>query len=127
MNSRHSSLSLHLHYRLSIAELNLDVNLIRIYRDYLEDVSRNTDDKLNIQQVEKFQAVLNGYLAEIDDIKNEMHLLKMQLAQGINGKTVFNNNDPEIKTHQAVDGRYQDYRKRFQDSRAELISFITGE
>jgi hypothetical protein len=127
MNSRHSSLSLHLHYRVSIAELNLDVNLVRIYRDYLEDASRNADDQLNKEQVEKFQAVLNGYLAEIDDIKNEMHLLKMQLAQGINGKTVFNNSDPEMKTHQGVDGRYQDYRKRFQSSRQDLVSFITGD
>ncbi len=44
MSDAPSIMSLHLGYRLWIAEMNFDINVLRIFNDYLEELSSKKDE-----------------------------------------------------------------------------------
>jgi hypothetical protein len=76
----HSAMSLHLQYRLWIAELNFDINVLRIFGDCLTELRtkrKEAEVKLKSENFEKQFTVLR---AEIDEIRHEMQLGKMKLG-----------------------------------------------
>jgi hypothetical protein len=82
-----SAMSLHLKYRLWIAELNFDINVLRIFGDYLAELRtrrKETEVKAKADYFEKTFQVLR---TEIDELRHEMHIGKMKLgAYGRDGK-----------------------------------------
>ena len=82
-----SAMTLHLKYRLWIAELNFDINVLRIFGDYLTELRakrKETEVKSKADYFEKSFQVLR---TEIDELRHEMHIGKMKLgAYGRDGK-----------------------------------------
>jgi hypothetical protein len=67
--------SLHLEYRVWIAELNFDINLIRIFTDRLIELKQEYKT-----ETEAFDNKFNESRNTIDELRHRMHIEKMNLA-----------------------------------------------
>ncbi|MGZ8558918.1 MAG: hypothetical protein ACXWWC_11310 [Chitinophagaceae bacterium] len=118
-----SIMYLHLHYRLWIAELNSDINVLRIFDDYLNEL----ESKKNIPEVKtaifQFKQLFISLRKEIDELRHEMHLIKMKLAAAAR-----DNKPPDTKTssannHKTLKNRYTAFKKTFNKVKKEFGSF----
>ena len=120
-----STISLHLGYRIWIAEMNFDINVIRIYKDYLKELSSNNQEDVLIKKVEDFEKSLQSLRSDIDDLRNEMHLLKMKLAGQIRKQKQSEAVAGSADDHAGLKTRYLDFRKKFEILKSKLSVFVT--
>ena len=120
-----STISLHLGYRIRIAEMNLDINVIRIYKDYLHELSTNNQDDGLITKVQDFEKTLQSFRTDIDELRNEMHLLKMKLASQIRKQKPFDSASSKTDDHAGLKTRYNNFRKKFETLKSNLSVFVT--
>jgi hypothetical protein len=116
--------SLHLRYRIWIAEMNSDINIIRIYNDYLQNLK---DQDKNVQLktiVGHFEKTFSNMRQEIDTLRNDMHLLKMKLAAIARKKESLDNTDYRSDNHVTLKQRYMDFRKNFELMKRELENLV---
>ncbi|HEY2728133.1 MAG TPA: hypothetical protein VGI61_13230, partial [Parafilimonas sp.] len=75
-----SVIGFHLQYRLWIAELNNDINILRIFDDYLADITtkNNSDDVL--KYIKNYKEQFSALRKNIDELRHDMHINKMELA-----------------------------------------------
>jgi hypothetical protein len=73
-------MSLHLKYRLVIAELNFDINVLRIFGDYLTELRMKRKEPEVKSKSDHFEKEFYALRNEIDDIRHEMQLVKMKLG-----------------------------------------------
>ncbi len=116
-------MKLHLRYRLWIAELNADINVLRILTDYIIEL----ENKKNLPEVLKgtgnFKKQFADLRKKIDELSHEMHLIKMKLA------TVARENKPLTKksfsedNHKAIKRRYTSFRKIFSTMKKDFARF----
>ena len=74
-----SVVSLHLCYRLWIAELNFDINVMRIFGEYLTE-SRSRKDGESKSKTDYFEKQFVALRKENDELRHEMQLSKMKLG-----------------------------------------------
>ena len=105
--------------------MNFDINVIRIYKDYLQELSADTREDNLIKKAGDFEKTLQSFPNDIDDLRNEMHLLKMKLAGQIRkqkqGEAVAGKTDD----HAGLKTRYVNFRKRFETLKSDLSVFVT--
>lgn len=105
--------ALHLHYRLWIAELNADINVLRIFNDYLEEIAAHKNDIMATERVDGYKQQFIELRNEMDALRHEMHLNKMKLgAVAKNSEVIVSIIEKEIK-HAAIMKRYKKFRKAF--------------
>src|ERR1700759_2950164 len=75
-----SVMGLHLKYRLVIAELNFDINVLRIFGDYLTELRAKRKEAEVKSKSDYFEKEFYALRTEIDDIRHEMQLVKMELG-----------------------------------------------
>jgi seryl-tRNA synthetase len=121
-----STISLHLGYRIWIAEMNFDINVIRIYKDYLQELLTNNQDDILATKVRDFETTLQSYRTDIDDLRNEMHLLKMKLASQIRKQKQSDFSPAKTDDHAGVKTRYNKFRKKFESLKSDLSIFVTS-
>jgi predicted nucleic acid-binding Zn-ribbon protein len=95
---------LHLRYRLWIAELNHCIDIIRISQDYYAFEGKDKQDATAVTDgIEYFKKRFIELRKEIDDLRNNFHLLKMKIAadaktmKEIDQKTYVAESHDEIK------------------------------
>jgi hypothetical protein len=116
-------MSLHLGYRLWIAEMNFDINVLRIFNDYLEELSPKKNETEVNAKIEYFEQKFLVFRKEIDELRNEMHLLKMKLAsyarekRSLDYKTYLEDNHTHTREH------YLEFRKSFDQVKSEFEDF----
>lgn len=118
-----SAMTLHLRYRLFIAEMNLDINVLRIFEDYIQELQskRNEPDlKTGIDYFEKQFTILRK---ENDELRHEMHLLKMKLAAYARERKGFDIKTYKADNHKEIWKRYKTYRKSFGHLKNEFKDF----
>ena len=121
-----SIMNLHLAYRLWIAEMNADINVLRIFDDYLKELNVKNKKSAVLKGIENYKAQFVNLRKEIDELRHEMHLNKMKLAAS--GKT---QNEPiediekEIH-HKEIEARYNAFRKTFDKTKKEFQQFVDG-
>src|SRR4051794_13555360 len=81
-----SIMGLHLRYRLRIAEMNADINILRIFDDYLKELSSKQDKPEVKNKIDDFQKEFVCFRKEIDELRDAMHILKMKLASYVREK-----------------------------------------
>ena len=118
-----SNMSLHLRYRLWIAELNSDINVLRIFDDYLIELNSKKNIPEVITGIKHFKEQFVSTRKEIDELKHEMHLIKMKLAAAAK-----ENKPPDTKTsstynHNALQKRYAVFKKTFNKVIKEFALF----
>jgi len=110
-----SAMSLHLKYRLWIAELNFDINVLRIFGDYLTELrSRHKEPEVKAKS-DYFEKTFQGLRNEIDELRHELHIGKMKLgAFGRDGKPfdykVFNSEN-QLPMKKRFSGYKSDFKK----------------
>ena len=69
-------MSLHLRYRLWIAEMNSDIDVLRIFGDYLKELVSKGDNPEVKNRIDYFQQQFINLRKDIDELRDEMHILK---------------------------------------------------
>lgn len=123
MQERPSIMGLHLRYRLWIAEMNADINILRILDDYVTELN----SKKHVEEVEKgienFKGQFAGFRKEIDELKHEMHLLKMQLAANAKAGEMIDENSYQSENHEVLKSRYEGFKKLFDQMKSDFSEF----
>jgi hypothetical protein len=116
-------MSLHLRYRLWIAEMNLDINVLRILGDYLEELATKKDQPGVKTGIDYFEEQFIKQRKEIDELKDEMHLLKMKLASYSRESKLVDYKTYQADNHTDLKKRYFAFRKTFDKIKNEFIDF----
>jgi hypothetical protein len=124
-----SAMSLHLKYRLWIAELNFDINVLRIFGDYLTDLRTRRKEQEVKSKTDYFEKTFQTLRNEIDELRHEMHIGKMKLgAFGRDGKLfeykIFNseNHAPLKKRLSAYKNDFKKINKEFEGFEGQWLS-----
>jgi hypothetical protein len=118
-----SVMSLHLQYRLWIAELNFDINVLRIFCDYLIEFKtkgKDPDMKLKSDNFEKQFKILR---TEIDEIRHEMHIAKMKLGANARDAKPFDYKEYNKENHAPLKKRLSAYKAAFKKNNKEFGEF----
>lgn len=115
--------NLHLRYRLWIAEMNFDINVLRIFSDHLQELvlQRKRPDLKDL--IGSFEKKFGELRNEIDELKNEMHLTKMQLASFSREQVHAGYETIAAETHDQLARRYRAFRKNFEAIKQEVDRF----
>jgi hypothetical protein len=118
-----SIMGLHLQYRLWIAELNADINALRILNDYLAAIT----SKENAGNVEDFikdhSQQFVDLRSRIDDLRHQMHINKMELAVVLKKPRRFLRSSEKDIKHTELRKQYQLFRKTFDKTKKDLQKF----
>ena len=119
----HSDLRLHLQYRLWIAEMNADITLIRIFDDYFSEVGSKRADPEIIKTFSGYKQQFVSIRNDIDELKHEMHLVKMKLAANLRETNAEAYGNEAAENHSAFTKRYNAFREKFDNLKNEIVSF----
>ena len=101
-----SLMALHLRYRLWIAEMNSDITILRIFDDYIVELASKKGSPQVQTGIEGFQKKFAQFRKEIDDLKHEMHLLKMKLAAYAKAGETIDKTTYQADDHEVLKSRY---------------------
>ena len=122
MNAAPTIMTLHLRYRLWIAEMNSDINVLRIFEDYIKELSSRKQPEVKTG-IADFKKKFGDIRKEIDELRHQMHLHKMNLASiSRQGKQL----DPEnykADDHDALKKQYINFRKKIEKLKNEFTDF----
>lgn len=118
-----SPMSLHLKYRLWIAELNFDINVLRIFGDYLSELrSRRKEQEVKIK-ADHFEKIFQKLRAEIDELRHDMHIGKMKLGAFGRGEKPFDYKVFNSENHTPLRKRLALYKTEFKNINEEFEDF----
>ena len=112
--------TLHLQYRIWIAALNYDINVIRIINDHLDEMRKLNEHGMVPGNLAGEQS-LKDFRLTIDDLKNELHLAKMQIAALLRNKALQTLPDTQVQEHQFMSNRYHAFRSRFEKMCQQIV------
>ena len=118
-----SIMSLHLRYRLRIAEMNCDINVLRIFDDYLNELKAKRNEPDVAAKIDEFSKRFVDVRTEIDELRDAMHIAKMELAamsrenKSLDAGTYKKENLEELKE------KYFAFRESFEKLKEEFINF----
>lgn len=123
MPAKPTLMSLHLKYRLLIAELNFDINVLRIFGDYLTELRAKRKEAEVKAKNDYFEKQFLGLRTEIDEIRHEMQLGKMNLGAFAREGQPFDYKSYNKETHAPLKIRLAAYRTKFKDIKKEFGEF----
>ena len=118
-----SIMGLHFRYRLWIAEMNSHINIIRIFDDYIAELSSRKNVPAVKEGIDQFKKEFVSLRRQIDDLRHEMHLFKMALAADSKQSSKAGSKSNSIINHRELGKRYGEYRKNFQRIKKEFGRF----
>lgn len=123
MPSNISITSLHLRYRLWIAEMNADITILRILSDYLQDHDAKKEQPELNARIEYFQGRFIDLRKDLDELKHEMHLIKMKLGADSRETRPLDFETYQKDNHAGLEERYLTFRKKFDNVKDEFKNF----
>ncbi len=123
MSERIALKSLHLEYRVWIAELNFNINLIRIFNDRLLELS-----SVNKTEAANFEKKFNECRETIDEIRHKMHIEKMNLAAIVRDRSTFSHYEAKIhENYKSIRDDFFKFRVLFNDLKSEFLRFESNK
>ena len=123
MSAAPTIMTLHLRYRLWIAEMNSDIDVLRIFEDYIKELSLRKEPAEVKTGIADFKKQFGDIRKEIDELRHQMHLHKMNLASiSRQGKKL----DPETyesEDHDALKKQYINFRKKIEKLKSDFTDF----
>ena len=116
--------SLHLEYRIWIAELNLDINLIRIFNDRLMEMGEENHSADSKAIIEEFGSKFNLCRETIDELRHRMHIEKMNLAATAREKSGPYNLKDFLKNYNTIREEFFAFRASFNELKGEFLKNI---
>ena len=118
-----SVMGLHLQYRLWIAEMNADINMLRIFDDYLAEITTNNNSNEVIKHIENYREQFINLRNQMDELRHEMHLNKMKLAE-IAKEPYPSKQDIKItNNYEVLKERYEIFKNDFDKTKNEFQKF----
>ena len=114
---------LHLQYRLWIAAMNSDIDVLRICNDYLVWLQENYKDPDVQANIDHYKNEFSGLREELDTLRHDLHLVKMKLGAMSKEQIASGENIEETTDHNALRERYKAYRTRFKKIKKEFKQF----
>jgi hypothetical protein len=118
-----SAMSLHLQYRLWIAELNFDINVLRIFGDYLTDLRTRRKEQEVKSKADYFEKTFQNLRTEIDELLHEMHIGKMKLGAFGRDNKPFDYKLFNSENQAPLKKRLSAYKAEFKKINAEFEEF----
>jgi len=118
-----SVMSLHLKYRLFIAELNFDINVLRIFGDYLTELRNKRKEPEVKSKSDYFEKEFQAMRSEIDEIRHEMQLCKMKLGAYSRETKPFDYNAFNKENLIHLRKRHSAYKDSFKKIKQEFGAF----
>lgn len=119
-----SVMKLHLYYRLFIAEMNSDINILRIFDDYTKEMLTKSSDPEVRKGVDYFKLNFIRFRKEIDHLRDEMHVKKMKLLALTKEKKLLDSKTFKTDNHNGILKQYKTYKKSFDKLKKEFIRFV---
>jgi hypothetical protein len=113
-----SIMRLHLKYRLWIAEMNADINVLRIFNEYL--LWLKTYNKDAAELAKGYEQSFSELRKELDELRHEMHLTKMKLAALSKNESLDIEAVKKDINHLASKERYEAFREKFTAMKKEF-------
>lgn len=102
--------------------MNSHINILRIFEDYVDELKSKKNEPTVKSGIENFQQHFLNLRKQIDELRHEMHLAKMNLAayarQKIADKQSFS-----TSTHAELKKLYTTYKKTFDRVKKEFGQF----
>ena len=118
-----SPMSLHLKYRLWIAELNFDINVLRIFGDYLTELRSRRKEQEVKTKTDYFENSFQRLRAEIDELRHDMHIGKMKLGAFGRGEKPFDYKLFNSENQTPLKKRLAIYKTEFRNINEEFENF----
>jgi hypothetical protein len=118
-----SVMSLHLRYRLWIAELNFDINVLRIFGDYLTELRTKRKEAEVKSKSDYFEKEFTGLRSEIDELRHEMHIAKMKMGAFSRDGKPFDYKLYSKENHGPIKKRLSSYKVNFKKINTEFGQF----
>jgi hypothetical protein len=126
MPTSSSAMSLHLRYRLWIAEMNSDISVLRIFSDYLIELESIKNRPDVIAKIDYFKQQFITFRKTIDELRHEMQLIKMKLAAAARDYEPANDKTSSTCDHNALNNRYTAFRNSFNKEKKEFELFTSA-
>jgi hypothetical protein len=118
-----SAMSLHLQYRLWIAELNFDINVLRIFGDYLTELRTRRKEQEVKSKSDYFEKTFQSLRNEIDELRHEMHIGKMKLGAFARDNKPFDYKIFNAENQAPLKKRLSGYKADFKKVNTEFEEF----
>lgn len=118
-----SAMSLHLQYRLWIAELNFDINVLRIFGDYLTELRTRRKEQEVKSKSDYFEKTFQSLRNEIDELRHEMHIGKMKLGAFARDNKPFDYKIFNVENQSPLKKRLSAYKTDFKKVNTEFEEF----
>jgi predicted nucleic acid-binding Zn-ribbon protein len=115
-----SVMRLHLQYRLWIAEMNADINDLRIFDDYIVWIEEKSKSAITINRINNYKKQFSSLRKELDELRHEMHIVKMKLAAISKKENSPPENIEQLINHKVFKERYKVFKKKFSQIRKEF-------
>jgi len=123
MNAAPTIMTLHLRYRLWIAEMNFDINVLRIFEDYIKELSSKNEQPEITAGIADFKKKFGDIRKEIDELRHEMHLHKMKLASISRQGKKLDTGTYKADHHVALKKQYINFRKKIEKLKIGFSDF----
>ena len=107
-----SNMQLHLQYRLWISDLNADINILRIFDDYLNELKAKNLKEDTLKQLDNYNKQFTDIRKELDELRHEMHMTKMKLG-ALSKANEIEKNSEEAINYKADKEKYKAFKKKF--------------
>jgi|SRR5450432_2145647 len=118
-----SVMSLHLLYRLWIAEMNFDIIVLRIFGDYLTELRTKRKEQEVKSKSDYFEKQFLVLRTEIDELRHEMHIGKMKLGAHSRDGKPFDFKLYNKESHSPLKKRFSLYKESFKKIKVEFSAF----
>jgi hypothetical protein len=118
-----SAMSLHLRYRLWIAGLNFDINVLRILGDDLTELRVKRKEGEFRAKSDYFEQQFKGLRTEIDELRHELQLGKMKLGAFSRDTKPFDFKIFNKENQAPIKKRLSLYKASFKKINAEFSGF----
>jgi len=94
--------------------MNFDINILRIFEDYILEISHKSKLTEVADGIRDFKIKFAGIRNEIDELRHEMHLRKMNLASVSREGKQLDDKAYLDDGHDALQIRFMDFRKKIE-------------
>ncbi|HEU4576103.1 MAG TPA: hypothetical protein VFS36_13955 [Chitinophagaceae bacterium] len=116
--------SLHLEYRLWIAELNFDINLLRIFNDRLKELATiSKNDVASSSRINEFGTKFNACRDTIDELRHRLHIEKMNLAAAARDNKAADATIPQPIDYAQLRDDFFAFRVTFKEVKTDFLRF----
>ena len=114
---------LHLEYQSWIAELNFDIELIRIFEGHLEYIASKTSSKKVLAKVEQFQNQFIRQREVIHELRHDLNISEKQLAAFVRDMAPIGYDNERLDNHSEIRDRFLTFRDLFEELKIRFRYF----